>query len=231
MATATRRRPARLNRRWRAPSLGTAGTVTAKTMRTTTTSRRVNEPSVSRCSALTIAFARSRRSPPFVRCIVTNAALAALPPTSYGSGTGLSCHQCKSRRNLHTLVHCKLHFTPPPHPLPSTLTSVSLCVGKGLLEHKQKRCRKKFCENCLRKFYKVRSAFDSLSSCLSCGCDSRLTAALCCAGVFEHDRRQLVLELPGVSQAVCVRCVSGTNLFFPSPQLFFRLFSAKSTSL
>jgi hypothetical protein len=44
---------------------------------------------------------------------------------------GSSCHQCKSRRNFIALTYCT-----------------------SKLDKKNKRCRKKFCGHCLRKFYK-----------------------------------------------------------------------------
>lgn len=44
---------------------------------------------------------------------------------------GSSCHQCKSRRNLVALTYCT-----------------------STLDKKNKKCRKKFCGHCLKKFYK-----------------------------------------------------------------------------
>jgi hypothetical protein len=44
---------------------------------------------------------------------------------------GSSCHQCKSRRNLTALTYCS-----------------------ATLDKKNKKCRKKFCGHCLKKFYK-----------------------------------------------------------------------------
>ena len=44
---------------------------------------------------------------------------------------GSSCHQCKSRRNFTALTYCTSN-----------------------LDKKNKSCRKKFCEHCLKKFYK-----------------------------------------------------------------------------
>jgi hypothetical protein len=45
---------------------------------------------------------------------------------------GSSCHQCKSRRNFTALTYCT-----------------------STLDKKNKKCRKKFCGHCLKKFYKV----------------------------------------------------------------------------
>lgn len=47
---------------------------------------------------------------------------------------GSSCHQCKSRRNFGALLYCTSN-----------------------LDKKNKRCRKKFCGHCLKKFYKESS--------------------------------------------------------------------------
>lgn len=44
---------------------------------------------------------------------------------------GSSCHQCKSRRNYNALTYCT-----------------------ASLDKKSKKCRKKFCGHCLKKFYK-----------------------------------------------------------------------------
>jgi len=51
-----------------------------------------------------------------------------------GNGSGSSCHQCKSRCSLQSLILCKS--------LPSQR-------GKG----KRQGCRKKYCARCLNKFY------------------------------------------------------------------------------
>lgn len=53
---------------------------------------------------------------------------------------GSSCHQCKSRRNFNALTYCTSN-----------------------LDKKNKKCRKKFCGHCLKKFYKVSAAV-----CVSC---------------------------------------------------------------
>src|SRR4051812_48634126 len=47
-------------------------------------------------------------------------------------GGGSSCHQCKSRRNFGALTYCT----------------------SNLDKNRSKRCRKKFCGHCLKKFYK-----------------------------------------------------------------------------
>jgi hypothetical protein len=46
-------------------------------------------------------------------------------------GGGSSCHQCKSRRSLNALTFCT-----------------------SALDRKNKKCRKKYCHQCLKKFYK-----------------------------------------------------------------------------
>eukprot|EP00808_Paulinella_micropora_P030991 g78625.t1 len=51
-------------------------------------------------------------------------------PKLKGKG-GSSCHQCKSRRNFTALTYCTSN-----------------------LDKKNKKCRKKFCGHCLKKFYK-----------------------------------------------------------------------------
>ncbi len=45
-------------------------------------------------------------------------------------GAGSSCHQCKSRRNYQDLIFCT-----------------------HVVDKKNKGCRKKYCEHCLKKFY------------------------------------------------------------------------------
>ena len=46
---------------------------------------------------------------------------------------GSSCHQCKSRRSLQDLIFCT-----------------------NIVDKKNKHCRKKYCDGCLKKFYKER---------------------------------------------------------------------------
>lgn len=52
-------------------------------------------------------------------------------PAEPQSAGGSSCHQCKSRRLFNDLTYCT-----------------------GNLDKKKKNCRKKYCEHCLKKFYK-----------------------------------------------------------------------------
>mmetsp|Transcript_25688 Transcript_25688/g.50040 ORF Transcript_25688/g.50040 Transcript_25688/m.50040 type:complete len:347 (-) Transcript_25688:259-1299(-) len=51
-----------------------------------------------------------------------------------GNGSGSSCHQCKSRCSLSSLIPCKNRTSLKTKP-------------------KQKGCRKKYCDRCLNKFY------------------------------------------------------------------------------
>lgn len=56
--------------------------------------------------------------------------LKSLPPSSVtGNGSGSSCHQCKSRRQLTNLVFC-----------------CNMFAKKG--KDKKHACRKKYCEIC-----------------------------------------------------------------------------------
>jgi len=80
-------------------------------------------------------------------------------------GKGLSCHQCKSRRNFSALTNCANVV-------------------------KKKRCRKKFCGLCLKKFYKenVRQIDKDSWSCPSC-------RKICCCAACRR-RKQKDLGLP-----------------------------------
>lgn len=57
---------------------------------------------------------------------------------SAGNGSGSSCHQCKSRCTLSSLILCK---------------NTPATKGKG----KRQGCRKKYCDRCLNKFYNENS--------------------------------------------------------------------------
>jgi hypothetical protein len=59
--------------------------------------------------------------------------IATLLPTS-GNGSGSSCHQCKSRRGMINLIYCS-----------------NMLVKKS--DDRRQACRKKYCEQCLMKFY------------------------------------------------------------------------------
>mmetsp|Transcript_17571 Transcript_17571/g.42885 ORF Transcript_17571/g.42885 Transcript_17571/m.42885 type:complete len:239 (-) Transcript_17571:592-1308(-) len=56
---------------------------------------------------------------------------SAAPRKKQDQQGGSSCHQCKSRRNCTDLTYCTSN-----------------------LDKKKKKCRKKYCEHCLRKFYR-----------------------------------------------------------------------------
>lgn len=77
------------------------------------------------------AFTGSRRSGP-------DASAGGSSKQSAGNGSGSSCHQCKSRCTLASLILCKN--------TPSSKT-------KG----KRQGCRKKYCDRCLNKFYNENS--------------------------------------------------------------------------
>lgn len=61
-----------------------------------------------------------------------NVIVPALPATGNGSGT--SCHQCKSRRGMNNLIYCSNIFNKKS-------------------DERRQSCRKKYCENCLKRFY------------------------------------------------------------------------------
>ena len=63
-----------------------------------------------------------------------------LGPKMSGNGSGSSCHQCKSRRSMNNLIFCSNMFTKR---------------SKDKKRNKEKRhvCRKKYCDQCLQKFY------------------------------------------------------------------------------
>jgi Zinc-finger domain of monoamine-oxidase A repressor R1 len=77
-----------------------------------------------------------------------------LAPPKAGNGSGSSCHQCKSRRKMVDLVICKNMFT-------------------RRTDKTKKVCRKKYCWQCLLKFYheqapENRHGADSTWECPSC---------------------------------------------------------------
>lgn len=87
-----------------------------------------------------------------------------MQPPKNGNGSGSSCHQCKSRRTMEHLVFCCNMFTKKP--------------GKG----KRRICRKKYCLQCLHKFYKEQPPEprnDPSSSWLCPSCRNKCSCALC----------------------------------------------------
>jgi hypothetical protein len=83
---------------------------------------------------------------------------------------GSSCHQCKSRRRVDDLIFC--HF---------------------VADKKSKGCRKKYCEHCLRKFYReeVSEIPDrSTWSCPSC------RKICCCAACRRKEQKDKLVSVP-----------------------------------
>eukprot|EP00475_Leptophrys_vorax_P003677 TRINITY_DN12156_c0_g1_i1.p1 TRINITY_DN12156_c0_g1~~TRINITY_DN12156_c0_g1_i1.p1 ORF type:complete len:722 (-),score=157.48 TRINITY_DN12156_c0_g1_i1:402-2489(-) len=88
-----------------------------------------------------------------------------------GGSAGSSCHQCKSRRNVNDLIFC---------------TNV-------VLDKKNKSCRKKYCEHCLKKFYHedAKDIPDRGNwSCPSC------RKLCCCAACRRKDNRESPMMSP-----------------------------------
>eukprot|EP00469_Lotharella_globosa_P015868 CAMPEP_0167823616 /NCGR_PEP_ID=MMETSP0112_2-20121227/8236_1 /TAXON_ID=91324 /ORGANISM="Lotharella globosa, Strain CCCM811" /LENGTH=246 /DNA_ID=CAMNT_0007725285 /DNA_START=9 /DNA_END=750 /DNA_ORIENTATION=- len=70
---------------------------------------------------------------------------------------GVSCHQCKSRRNCFDLTYCTSN-----------------------LEKKKKKCRKKYCDHCLSKFYGEKPPKESESEAWRCpSCRKTCCCAAC----------------------------------------------------
>jgi hypothetical protein len=78
---------------------------------------------------------------------------------------GSSCHQCKSRRNFTALTYCTSN-----------------------LDKKNKKCRKKFCGHCLKKFYKENAA--DITEGMRWRCPS-CRKICCCAACRRRKQRDL----------------------------------------
>mmetsp|Transcript_18179 Transcript_18179/g.32557 ORF Transcript_18179/g.32557 Transcript_18179/m.32557 type:complete len:243 (+) Transcript_18179:408-1136(+) len=76
---------------------------------------------------------------------------------------GSSCHQCKSRRNCSDLTYCTSN-----------------------LDKKKKKCRKKYCEHCLRKFYRESPAQISERPTWKCPSCRKIC---CCAACRRRELR------------------------------------------
>lgn len=99
---------------------------------------------------------------------------------SYSSAAGSSCHQCKSRRNYQDLIFCT-----------------------NIVDKKNKSCRKKYCEHCLRKFYQedANDIPDKNSwACPSC------RKLCCCAACRRKDHRESPMASPFESPVHFVPC-------------------------
>ena len=68
--------------------------------------------------------------------------LASLLPDA-GNGSGSSCHQCKSLRDV--LIYCSSMFANEKSPVGPVLPNA--------VKDKRKICHKKYCVSCLKKFY------------------------------------------------------------------------------
>lgn len=82
-----------------------------------------------------------------------------------------SCHQCKSRRSIGDLIFCT-----------------------NIVDKKNKHCRKKYCEGCLKKFYKedVTDAMRTSWTCPSCR-----QSCTCAACRRRRDGKDTPLLIPG----------------------------------
>jgi len=86
---------------------------------------------------------------------------------------GSSCHQCKSRRNFTALTYCTSN-----------------------LDKKNKKCRKKFCGHCLKKFYKETPQAIADKACWRCPSCRKIC---CCAACRRRKQKDLGI---GVSPPV-----------------------------
>mmetsp|Transcript_27022 Transcript_27022/g.37605 ORF Transcript_27022/g.37605 Transcript_27022/m.37605 type:complete len:400 (-) Transcript_27022:426-1625(-) len=90
------------------------------------------------------------------------------PKQTTGNGSGSSCHQCKSRCMLSSLILCK---------------SLPAMRGKG----KRQGCRKKYCDRCLNKFYHEKSPNAEQKSKWACpACRSICSCAACRRQKAKH---------------------------------------------
>ncbi|GAB5356504.1 hypothetical protein AAMO2058_000295600 [Amorphochlora amoebiformis] len=98
-------------------------------------------------------------------------------------GAGSSCHQCKSRRALHKLFFC---------------SNQGLCTR---LKDKRNLCRKKYCDQCLDKFYhETPPEKIDLPKWLCPACRS-----LCCCAACRRQRAKLDEDQP-MSPATSLAC-------------------------
>lgn len=88
---------------------------------------------------------------------------------------GSSCHQCKSRRNCSDLTYCT-----------------------SFLDNKKKKCRKKYCEHCLKKFYRELPAEASEKPTWKCPSCRKIC---CCAACRRREQRHAALAGGSVMRA------------------------------
>uniref|UniRef100_A0A7S0D5E2 Zinc-finger domain-containing protein n=1 Tax=Amorphochlora amoebiformis TaxID=1561963 RepID=A0A7S0D5E2_9EUKA len=95
------------------------------------------------------------------------------PKQSAGNGSGSSCHQCKSRCHLNSLILCK---------------NFPSLKGKG----KRQGCRKKYCDRCLNKFYNENAPTPEQESKWACpACRAICRCAACRRQKAKHQNGSL----------------------------------------
>jgi len=86
---------------------------------------------------------------------------------------GSSCHQCKSRRNCSDLTYCT----------------------SNLDKKKKQKCRKKYCEHCLRKFYRESPAQINEKPTWKCPSCRKICCCAACRRREMRDKVKISLEL------------------------------------
>jgi len=111
---------------------------------------------------------------------------------------GSSCHQCKSRRNCSDLTYCTSN-----------------------LDKKKKKCRKKYCEHCLRKFYRESPAQISERPTWKCPSCRKIC---CCAACRRREMRDketgaTTSSSGGASKPVTEPKIGSTTQQRPAPSM------------
>jgi len=98
---------------------------------------------------------------------------------------GSSCHQCKSRRNFGHLTYCTSN-----------------------LDKKNKKCRKKFCSHCLKKFYKESASAIADKGSWKCPSCRRIC---CCAACRRRKNKEAAKELAEQQKATAKKAVASSK--------------------
>lgn len=115
------------------------------------------------------------------------------PKDSLLNAAGSSCHQCKSRRNYADLIFCT-----------------------NVVDKKNKTCRKKYCESCLRKFYREDAPTLTQKASWTCPSCRKLCCCAACRRKDQKDKAPMQLQYDNYPHFP--HAIQGTPLTTNPPQ-------------
>jgi len=113
-------------------------------------------------------------------------------PKSTGNGSGSSCHQCKSRRSMNNLIFCCNMFT-------KRNKDKQRKTGE-----KRHVCRKKYCDQCLQKFYHEKPPAQRQDPSSNWPCPA--CRGLCCCAACRRQKAKKGSDPLTMSPATSLAC-------------------------